>query len=60
MSKIVKITGIISAFIAITCGLISLIVIGPENFGLIPLIGLTAGSVVSMIAFAAWQLEDML
>jgi hypothetical protein len=60
MSKIVKIAGIISAFIAITCGLISLIVIGPENFGLIPLIGLTAGSVVSMIAFAAWQLEDML
>jgi len=60
MTKLVKIAGIISAFVAVTCGLISLMVIGPENFGLIPLLGLIAGSVLSMIAFAAWQLEDML
>ena len=60
MTKLVKIVGIISAFVSITCGLISLMVIGPEHFGLIPLLGLTAGSVLSMISFAAWQLEDML
>ncbi len=59
MTKLVKIVGIISAFVAVTCGLISLMVIGPEHFGLIPQLGLTAGSVLSMIAFAAWMTEDM-
>ena len=60
MTKTIKIAGVISAFVSVTCGLISLMVIGPENFGLIPLIGLIAGSVLGMVAFAAWQLEDML
>ena len=59
MTKLVKIVGIISAFVAVTCGLISLMVIGPEHFGLIPQLGLTAGSVLSIIAFAAWMTEDM-
>ena len=59
MTKLVKIVCIISAFVAVTCGLISLMVIGPEHFGLIPQLGLTAGSVLSMIAFAAWMTEDM-
>jgi hypothetical protein len=60
MTKLVKIAGIISAFVSLTCGLISLMVIGPEHFGLIPMMGLTAGSVVSMIAFAVWTTEDMM
>jgi hypothetical protein len=60
MTKLVKIVGIISAFVSITCGLISLMVIGPEHFGLIPMMGLTAGSVLGMVAFAAWMTEDMM
>ena len=60
MTKLVKIAGIISAFVSVTCGLISLMVIGPEHFGLIPQIGLTAGSVLGMVAFAAWMTEDMM
>ena len=60
MTKLVKIVGIISAFIHNVWPDIPGMVIGPEHFGLIPLLGLTAGSVLSMIAFAAWQLEDML
>jgi hypothetical protein len=60
MSKLVKISGIISIFVSITCGLISLMIIGPEHFGLIPQLGLTAGSVLGMVAFAAWMTEDMM
>jgi hypothetical protein len=60
MTKLVKIVGIISAFVSITCGLISLMVIGPEHFGLIPQLGLTAASVLGMVAFAAWMTEDMM
>jgi hypothetical protein len=60
MTKTIKIAGVISAFLAVTCGLISMIVIGPEHFGLIPQIGLLSGSVLGMVAFAAWMAEDMM
>ena len=55
MTKTIKIAGVISAFLSVTCGLISMIVIGPEHFGLIPQVGLTAGSILGMVAFAAWM-----
>jgi hypothetical protein len=37
-----------------------MMVIGPENFGFIPQIGLLSGSVLGMVAFAAWMTEDMM
>ena len=60
MTKTIKIAGVISAFLSVTCGLISMIVIGPEHFGLIPQVGLTAGSILGMVALAAWMTEDMM
>ena len=59
MTKTIKIVGLISAFLTVTCGLISMIIIGPENFGFIPQLGLLSATVLGMIAFAAWMTEDM-
>ena len=60
MTRTIKIAGVISAFLSVTCGLISVMIIGPENFGFIPQIGLLSGSVLGMVAFAAWMTEDMM
>ena len=60
MTKTIKIVGLISAFLTVTCGMISLIIIGPENFGFIPQIGLLFGTICGLVAFAAWMTEDML
>ncbi len=60
MTRTIKIAGVISAFLSVTCGLICMMVIGPENFGYIAQIGLLSGSVLGMVAFAAWMTEDMM
>jgi len=60
MFRTIKIIAVMAAFFSVTCSLISLMVIGPDSFGMVPQLALFSSTVFGMIAFAAWMTEDMM